>query len=67
MRAQPVSAADKTPERPVHGGTCSGCGKYHGSINKRLDCLGDRLAEARRDLEEARVLLGTDERSRLDR
>ena len=50
--------ADKTPERPRTGDLCPGCGHYHGSINQRLDCLGKHLEEARRDLGEARVLLG---------
>ena len=55
MTTEPKKEAS---DRPRNGDRCSGCGGYHGSLNKRLDCLGDRLAEARRDLEEARVLLG---------
>ena len=45
------------PLLPRNGGKCSACGGQHGSINQRLDCLGKHLEEARRDLEEARVLL----------
>jgi hypothetical protein len=52
-----MPAADKTPERPVHGGTCVGCGHYHGSLNKRLDCLERALKEARQDIEDLKVLV----------
>ena len=32
---------------PINGGMCEGCGHYHGSLNKRLECLTAALREAR--------------------
>ena len=52
-----MPSPDKAHERPVHGDVCSGCGRYHGSLNERLDCLERKLKEARQDIEDLGVLV----------
>lgn len=50
-------SADKAPLRTRNGGTCVGCGAYHGPVSERLDCLARALEETRALLEEARAAL----------